>query len=240
MNAIPARLAPRPRPGIVAGSGPEAGIDPWVKLLRHNAAAMGAAFRGDIDAPRVSILSDPLLVLSMDLACNELLVWETLMEAAATMAMRADHWVIACNTLNWFAPRIEALCLPGEFVSFQSVLADWVAASGVARLGLVGAGPVTEMEPRSAYRSLPDLVEIQTPADPAAPHARNDDVKRLGSGASSLRPRLRPSMPRRWSGPSGRCSTRAHHMSTPARSASPPLGCPPCARRASSTSSRWS
>ena len=58
----------RPTLGIITGSGPEAGIDLWAKVLRKNMAAFGQDFRGDLDAPRVVVASEPELGLSMDLA----------------------------------------------------------------------------------------------------------------------------------------------------------------------------
>jgi aspartate racemase len=126
----------------------------------------------------------------MDLSRNEAVVWEALKSVAAAISVRCDHWAIACNTLNWFAPRLEALGLPGQFLSFQSVLGDWLAASGIGRLGLLGAAPVTEMGPWSTYRSLDGQVAVETPADAAALHALIHDVKRLGSADPGLRPRF--------------------------------------------------
>lgn len=180
----------RPTIGIVAGSGPEAGIDLWAKILRRNAAVMGTAFRGDLDAPRVVVLSEPQLGLSMDLAANEGPVWEAMQSTVTRIAGQSDAWAIACNTLNWFAPRIAELKLTAEFVSFPSVVADWIAASGLRRLGLLGAAPVTEMGAWSAYRHLAGLVEIETPADRAALQDLIHDVKRLGSADPGLRPRF--------------------------------------------------
>lgn len=176
--------------GILAGSGPEAGLDLWRKVLARNAERLGPAFRGDLDAPRVTVLSEPRLGLSMDLAANEAAVWDSLVASARALTVEADHWAIACNTLNWYAPRIEALGLRGEFVSFQSVLEDWIARSGITRLGLLGAAPVTEMGEWSAYRGLTRLVEVEGPGDAAALHALIHDVKRLGSEDPGLRPRL--------------------------------------------------
>lgn len=176
--------------GIVAGSGPEAGIDLWAKILRRNAAVLGPAFRGDLDAPRVVVLSEPQLGLSMDLAVNEGPVWETMHSAASRIAAQSDAWAIACNTLNWFAPRIKSLGLPSELVSFPEVVADWLAATGLRKLGLLAAAPVTEMGAWSAYRDLSGLVEIETPADRAALQALIHDVKRLGSADPGLRPRF--------------------------------------------------
>ena len=176
--------------GIVAGSGPEAGIDLWAKILRRNAAVLGTAFRGDLDAPRVVVLSEPQLGLSMDLATNEVQVWETLHSTATRIAGQSDVWAIACNTLNWFAPHIAGLGLAAEFISFPGVVADWIAGSGLKRLGLLGAAPVTEMGHWSAYRDLARLTGVEPPADRKALQDLIHDVKRLGSGDPSLRPRF--------------------------------------------------
>ena len=186
-----ARVAPRRATiAIVTGSGPEAGIDLWAKILRRNAAVLGPAFGGDLDAPRVVVLSEPQLGLSMDLAANEGPVWEAMQSTATRIAAQSDAWAVACNTLNWFAPRIANLGLTAEFISFPGVVADWVARSGVRRLGLLGAAPVTEMGAWSAYRDLAGLVEIETPADRAALQDLIYDVKRLGSADPGLRPRF--------------------------------------------------
>ena len=176
--------------GIVAGSGPEAGIDLWAKILRRNAAVLGPAFRGDLDAPRVVIRSEPELGLSMDLAINEAPVWDAMARTATWIAGECDAWAIACNTLNWFAPRIASLGLPGEFISFPEVVAKWIAASGIQRLGLLGAAPVTELGYWSAYRHLSQLVEVETPANLQPLQELIYDVKRLGSSDQSLRPRF--------------------------------------------------
>jgi aspartate racemase len=185
------RAAPRRATiGIVAGSGPEAGIDLWAKILRRNAAVLGPTFRGDLDAPRVVVLSEPQLGLSMDLAANEGPVWEAMQSTATRIAGQTDAWAIACNTLNWFAPRIASLGLQAELISFPAVVADWIARSDIRCLGLLGAAPVTEMGEWSAYRDLAGLVEIETPTDRAALQDLIYDVKRLGSADPGLRPRF--------------------------------------------------
>lgn len=185
------RAAPRRATiGIVAGSGPEAGMDLWAKILRRNAAVLGPTFRGDLDAPRVVVLSEPQLGLSMDLAANEGPVWEAMQSTATRIAGQTDAWAIACNTLNWFAPRIASLGLQAELISFPAVVADWIARSDIRCLGLLGAVPVTEMGAWSAYRDLAGLVEIETPTDRAALQDLIYDVKRLGSADPGLRPRF--------------------------------------------------
>ncbi|SOC13061.1 aspartate/glutamate racemase family protein [Stappia indica] len=176
--------------GIIAGSGPEAGLDLWAKVLTRNQQLMGAAFRGDLDAPRVVVVSEPRLGLSMDLAANDAAVWSAMRDALDILAPQVEAYAIACNTLNWYAPRIAELGLAAQLVSFQDALSDWIARSGTRKLALLGAGPVTAMDEWSAYRDLPQLVEVELPGDAGALHRLIEDVKRLGSGDASLRPRL--------------------------------------------------
>ena len=64
--------------GIIAGSGPEAGVDLWRKILVANRIALNERFRGDIDAPHMVIISEPTLGLSMDLVANREPVWASL------------------------------------------------------------------------------------------------------------------------------------------------------------------
>ena len=184
------RGQPGPSLGIVTGSGPEAGIDLWAKVLRANKAALGAEFRGDLDAPRMVIVSEPELGLSMDLRAHDASVWAAMERALGVLAPQVGAYAIACNTLNWYAPRIEALGLPAKLLSFQNVLTDWIAREGITGLALLGAAPVTEMGEWSAYRFLRDLVSVEQPADPAALHALIHDVKRLGGDDPSLPARL--------------------------------------------------
>lgn len=177
--------------GIVTGSGPEAGMDLWEKILKRNKFLIGKNFQGDLDAPRVVVVSEPQLGLSMDLAANEREVWEAMERSIKILAPQVDAYAIACNTLNWFAPRIEGLKLSAELVSFQSVLEKWISDSKVTSLALLGARPVTEMGEWSAYRDLKKLTEVETPKHPDHLHCLIEDVKRLGSDDPTLRARFK-------------------------------------------------
>ena len=87
------------RIGIITGSGPEAGLDLWQKVLEENRLAHGLDFRGDIDAPDVTVLSIPELGYSMDLPETTSRVWTALADACERIAPQVDVFAIACNTL---------------------------------------------------------------------------------------------------------------------------------------------
>lgn len=176
--------------GIIGGSGPEAGVDLWSKVLRENQRRLGALYRGDLDAPEVIIHSDPLLGLSMELEQNEALVWERLRRAAVAIADSTAAYAIACNTLNYFAAKLQDLKLPAELVSFQSEVSALIERERLERLCLLGAAPVTSMNGWSAYDGLQDLLEVEGVKEPAALHQLIYDIKVLGPAAEPLRPRF--------------------------------------------------
>jgi aspartate racemase len=111
----------RPRIGIIAGSGPDAGTD----LLSKPLAAVRRledCYYGDTDAPKVTIFSLPVLGLSMDLDAHHAKVLSCLLEAAREIAARTDLFCIACNTLHTFGRDILDLNLKAHFVSMHRQL----------------------------------------------------------------------------------------------------------------------
>lgn len=180
------------RLGIIAGSGPEAGIDLWSKVLAHSRELAGAGFRGDLDAPEVSIVSDPLLGLSMELAQNHHLVWPVLARAATRLSPLADVYAIACNTLNFYAHDLAGLGLKARLVSFVDVLVDELQRTKTRRVALLGARPVTELGPWSTYRGLAQQVELEPLTSEVAHelHALIYDIKARGGTDPALAPRF--------------------------------------------------
>lgn len=186
-----AETIPRLPIGIIAGSGPEAGADLWLKVIEKNRELLGESFRGDIDAPKVFVSSIPVLGLSMELDRYEGVVWESLKQAAIEQSEYTVAFAIACNTLNYFSERIEALSLPSRLISFQKVVEQFVRARGLSRIDLLGSAPTMSMTKWSAYTSLSEIVDVETPDDVQALHQLIHDVKRFGPQHEALRPRFR-------------------------------------------------
>lgn len=180
--------------GIIAGSGPEAGIDLWSKILSHTQNQLGDAFRGDLDAPRVVIISEPQLGLSMDLRANQADTWAALEKTIRQLAPQVDYFAIACNTLNWFAPQIDTLLTTikdgGTFVSFVDVLSETLINAGRTRFGLMAAAPVLALDNHSAYTPLAQNFDVETPSDHQAMQDLIYDVKRYGSDTPALSQRM--------------------------------------------------
>jgi len=185
--------ASRKKIGIITGSGPEAGIDLWNKLLQANRELHGSGFRGDLDAPDVTILSESKLGLSMELDANHVVVWDCLQRAAEAIAPRVDYFAIACNTLNYYQAHLDALRLPARLVSFADVVQEFVHDSRIDRIALLGARPVTDLGPWSHYRKLAEHVSIELPgpAHAAQLHRLIYDVKTFGARSPEIRRRFR-------------------------------------------------
>jgi aspartate racemase len=178
--------ARRSRIGIIAGSGPEAGVDLWAKVLQANRRLLGARYAGDLDAPEVVIVSVPELGLSMELDRHDARVWQALRRAAEQIAPQVDHYGIACNTLNHYAEPLAALGLPAQLVAMGDVAAAYLAEQGITRVALLGARPVMDLGPWSAYRALPARVRVEVPADTAELHEIIYEVKRRGGQAHDV------------------------------------------------------
>jgi aspartate racemase len=142
---------------------------------------LGADYGGDTDAPRVEVVSEPLLGHSMDLPGTDAEVWAT---------ARCDVYAIACNTLNVYAPRLRALGLPAALVSPADAVRDWATANAVESVGLLGARPVATLTQWSPYAALTAQVQIETPPDVDALHRLIVDIKADGGAAASLRDRF--------------------------------------------------
>lgn len=183
---------PAKKIGIIAGSSPEAGIDLWSKVLQANRDLHGGFYRGDLDAPGVTIISEPVLGLSMELDIHHDQVWACLKECAGAIAQRADYYAVACNVLDYFCPQLEALMLPGAYVSFVQVVQEFLKQNRIGRVALLGARPVTEFGPWSPYRRLADHVEVELPSPTQAELLQRliYDVKTFGN-SREIRARFR-------------------------------------------------
>lgn len=170
----------RARIGIITGSGPEAGLDMWGKVLKANKNLLGEAFEGDLDAPTVSIISEPLLGLSMELEKNDSRVWGTLSKVANEVAQQVDYYAIACNTLNYYQPQLEALALESKLVSFGDVVKQKLEQEGVNKVALLGADSVTDLGDWSPYKQLKELFEVEVPDPKLGLHQLIYDVKTHG------------------------------------------------------------
>lgn len=182
----------RKKIGIITGSGPEAGIDLWRKLLQASRKLHGERFRGDLDTPHVTILSEPKLGLSMELQANDDAVWQCLKRSAETIAPQVDYYAIACNTLNYYQPQLDALTLRAKLISFADVVIEYLRDNRIGRVALLGARPVTDLGPWSHYRRLAEHVQVELPKPAQADllHQLIYDIKTFGAADLGVRRRF--------------------------------------------------
>ena len=166
--------------GIVTGSGPEAGLDLWRKIVQAARTHSGLNYRGDIDAPRVMIESVPELGLSMDLQRWQSEVWDALRLTVTRLLPRVDVLCIACNTLHHFEHDLAGLLGSTELVSFPETAAQLVRQRCGRSLGLFAVRPVLEPGPFSAYRRLPEWEHFELPRDLDEAHALVENIKARG------------------------------------------------------------
>jgi aspartate racemase len=184
--------SPGKRIGIITGSGPEAGLDLWEKMLQSNRAILGESFRGDLDAPNVTLFSEPLLGLSMELEQYDAVIWECLSSAAQAIAQRVDFYAIACNTLNYYQPKLDALNLSAKLISFADVVLEYLRGNQIGQIALLGARPVTDLGTWSHYKKLIEYLDIELPKPAQAEqlHQLIYDVKTLGGANPEIQSRF--------------------------------------------------
>jgi aspartate racemase len=113
-------------------------------------------------------------------------VWRLLAQTVQGLDTQVEAYSIACNTLNHYEARLRSLPLRARLVSTQDVVRRLVRERGLATVALLGARPVMEMGPWSAYRDLPKDVAVELPRDPGALHALIYDVKTRGGTAPDI------------------------------------------------------
>lgn len=166
--------------GIITGSGPEAGIDLWMKILAANKEYVGDKFKGDIETPHIVIHSVPELGYSMDIEKNDKILRESLLEAIKRISKDVDFFCIACNTLHYYRKYIEQLTSTAEFVSIVDVVTNYIKLHGIKRLALMGTKSVMNLG-NGIYSHLSDLTEVEIPVDLNKMHQLVFDIKRLGA-----------------------------------------------------------
>ncbi|MEO1055585.1 MAG: aspartate/glutamate racemase family protein [Actinomycetota bacterium] len=176
--------------GILAGSGPEAGIDLWQAVLKERRSEMGEGYRGDRDAPSVLVRSDPRLgaSMSMDETYDE--VAPVVVEHAAVLDPACARWAVACNTLNAVAPDVFAAGHGAHLVTFPAVLGEFLEDHDGDPPVLLGARPVAALGERSPYRQYAASLRALSGSHLDELHELILDVKRVGPPWGGLGERL--------------------------------------------------
>ncbi len=170
----------RKKIGIITGSGPEAGIDLWEKVLAENKIYLKNNFNGDLDAPEVTIFSRPELGYSMELEKNYVAVWKTLKLAIEEIVPHVDYFAIACNTLNVYEKEIEKIGLKHQFLSTLDAVKEHIQDKNLNKIALIGALPVLQMGKYSVFQSLNERFNIEIPNNLSRVHQLIYNIKQYG------------------------------------------------------------
>lgn len=178
--------------GILTGSGPDAGIDLWSKVLASTRRRLGERFEGDRSAPSVLVWSDPRLGSSMWLPRTRVEVGRAMREGASFLDPCCGCWTVACNTLHVFEPELRAIGVAEHFVSFVGVAGAHLRSIGARRVVVLGSETVSAPGPGSPYHALTDEFDLVALDEgrTADMHGLIHDVKRLGPDGHGLTQRL--------------------------------------------------
>lgn len=151
------------RIGIITGSGPEAGIDLWQKILQKNKHFLQSDSYGDIDAPPVVVHSVPSMGLVMEIEKHEELIKVDLLETIAKLEGQADYFCIACNILHYYSKAILSKNNKCEFISIVDPIKKYIVDNKIRKIALLSIGTVMDLGTYSPYKELSKYVEIETP-----------------------------------------------------------------------------
>lgn len=101
--------------GIIGGSGPEAGLDLFQKILETHRRRLGKLYRSDRDAPNIVLMNVPGIGgprKAIDVTPGKGTYDESLqalMEAIQKIVPLVDVMCVACHTLHVFEPQIKKI-----------------------------------------------------------------------------------------------------------------------------------
>lgn len=178
------------RIGIISGSGSEAGVDLWSKILLANREYLGSEFKGDLDAPEITIRSVPELGLSIDMEANREEVKDILLSATEDLKDYADLYGIACNTINAFQRILYLQENAPEFVSVADACKEFLSHKFDQPIALLGTRHTMAFGQDSGYADIENLFKFEVAADPFELHQLIEDVKKFGPTGHGLSERL--------------------------------------------------
>lgn len=175
--------------GVIAGSGPEAGVDLFNKILLAARAQLGERYAGDANAPFVHLVSDPALGQEYTRRTKGS-IDRALRRHLGLMRSSCAAYSIACNALQAMAKRLVKSRNGTVFVTFDTAVRRELEARHERSFFLLGASRVMSLGADSVYHSLACDFEIKTPRDMPAVDALIRDIKLTGGRGAGLAERL--------------------------------------------------
>lgn len=152
--------------GILTGNSPESGILLW-ESINTRIRASRDMFRGDISFPSVIVTSRPEMGLSMELADREAPVRVVVLDGVRELCERgATVIAIACNTSQYFAGEVTALCAQygARFISIADETASYLTRQGIQTFDFLGIGAVSDLTKWSGFGGALSGFDVRIPS----------------------------------------------------------------------------
>jgi aspartate racemase len=174
--------APGPQIGIISGSGPDAGLDIFQKILLQHRQQLGDKYKTDKDAPNIMLFQVPGIggphgAWDLDDREGPLFraLWDGITGTISRLSTAGANCVcLPCNTLHLLEAEIrewmkeqKGMSASIEFVSIIDAVVQAILEEAVpdSKIGVVILGTLVTTDPvRSPYASMPSrsgLIEIE-------------------------------------------------------------------------------
>lgn len=177
--------------GIVAGAGPDAGLTFWRQVLAASRRKQGQNYRGDLDAPRVRVVSEPLLGLATDLDANRDRLFDVLKVIFTELDSTCHSIVVACHALQGLARDAASDVAAKKLVSLPRVVCDYARSRELDTVGFLGAPSISAGPARSPYRDLWTTTSVEPPQDGDAVMSLILQAKKIGATDPQVQEALR-------------------------------------------------
>lgn len=171
------KRVPRQTLGILTGNSPESGMLLWEKINERIRADSRVRARGDAGFPRLVVDSVPDMGASMELQDRAAEVRRIVLEAVEGLCAAGATVVgVACNTTQYFAEDIDALCRQhgARFVSVAEETAERLRRLSIDEVDLLGIGPVLDLDGWSDFGRALQGVRVRVP-----PPEQVEEITRL-------------------------------------------------------------
>lgn len=166
--------------GIIAGAGPDAGLAFWRKVLDASKRRLGPNYRGDLDAPRVRVISEPDLGYVMQLDIYREAIISRLREILVELDRTCNRIVLTCHALQGVVTEAAPEIAERKVMSLPALACDHAKRNNWTKVGLFGAPSVVVERRRSPYSALWDIVDVEAPSNPQDVLSLIAEAKRLG------------------------------------------------------------
>jgi aspartate racemase len=154
--------------GVLTGNPCDSGLDLCGGVITHIRHLLGKNSLGDVSMPKILVVSNPEIGISMEMDIREDALRQALLggieELCAAGAKILAH---PAHTTHFFAPEMAkcAAAKGARFLSMVDATVAWLRKEGVTEIALLGTHYVTDFNSRwSVYRDALEGIEVHHPS----------------------------------------------------------------------------